>query len=52
MLARTTDPEVKAAASEFVAEEAEHVQWMLRWIEEDKAGAAHDWGVDALEFHA
>ncbi len=50
VLARTTDPEVKAAASEFVAEEAEHVQWMLRWIEEDKAHLAHDW-VDALEFH-
>ena len=47
---RTTDPEVKAAASEFAAEEAEHVQWMLRWIEEDKANVAHDW-VDALEFH-
>ena len=49
MLAKTSDPEVKAAAGEFVAEEAEHVRWMLRWIEEDKANLAHDW-VDALEF--
>jgi rubrerythrin len=50
MLERSSDPEVKAAAREFVAEEAEHVQWMLRWIEEDKANVAHDW-VDSLEFH-
>jgi rubrerythrin len=49
VLARTTDPEVKALAGEFVAEEGEHVQWMLRWIAEDKANLPHDW-VDALEF--
>jgi rubrerythrin len=47
---QTSDPEVKAAAGEFVAEEAEHVQWMIRWIAEDKANVAHDW-VDALEYH-
>ena len=50
VLARTEDPEVKALASEFVSEEGEHVQWMKRWIAEDKANAAHDW-VDALEHH-
>ena len=50
MLDRTSDPEVKALAAEFVSEEAEHVQWMIRWIEEDKANLPHDW-VDALEFH-
>jgi hypothetical protein len=50
MLAKTTDPEVRAVATEFVEEEAEHVEWMLRWIEEDKANLAHDW-VDTLEFH-
>jgi rubrerythrin len=48
----TTDPEIKALAAEFVAEEAEHVEWMHRWIAEDKAGqAAHPW-VDALEHHS
>jgi len=31
-------------------EEGEHVQWMLRWIAEDKANAPHDW-VDALQHH-
>lgn len=50
VLARTTDPEVKAFAAEFTEEETEHVQWMLRWIEEDKAGQSHDW-VDTLEHH-
>jgi rubrerythrin len=44
----TDDPEVKAVVSEFVEEEREHVQWMLRWIAEDKANAPHDW-VDALQ---
>jgi len=47
---RTVDPEVKAMAREFAAEEGEHVQWMIRWIEEDKANQPHDW-VDALQFH-
>jgi len=50
VLARTDDPEVKALATEFVLEEGDHVKWMLRWIAEDKANAAHDW-VDALEAH-
>jgi len=50
VLRRTDDPEVKALASEFVVEEGEHVQWMLRWIAEDKANAPHDW-VDALQHH-
>ena len=50
VLAKTGDPEVKALASEFVIEEGEHVQWMKRWIAEDKANAPHDW-VDALEHH-
>jgi len=50
VLRQTEDPEVKALASEFVVEEGEHVQWMLRWIAEDKANASHDW-VDALEHH-
>lgn len=48
VLAATSDPEVAAVAREFVDEEGEHVQWMLRWIEEDKAKLAHDW-VDALQ---
>ena len=50
MLERTSDPEVKVLAREFAAEEGEHVQWMIRWIEEDKAKAPHDW-VDSLTFH-
>lgn len=50
MLDRTSDPEVKAFAAEFVQEETEHVAWMIRWIKEDKAGQSHDW-VDALEHH-
>jgi len=50
VLAETSDPEVKALASEFVIEEGEHVQWMKRWIAEDKVNAPHDW-VDALEHH-
>jgi len=33
-----------------VTEEGEHVQWMVRWIAEDKVKAPHDW-VDALEHH-
>jgi rubrerythrin len=46
---KTVDPEVKAVAAEFAAEEGEHVKWMQRWIEEDRANRPHDW-VDALQF--
>jgi rubrerythrin len=45
--AATSDPEVKALADEFVAEESDHVRWLERWIEEDKAGQPHNW-VDEL----
>jgi len=49
VLDATDDPEIRALAAEFVAEEAEHVQWMERWIAEDRRGeTAHPW-VDALE---
>lgn len=46
--AATRDPEVRALASEFAAEEAQHVQWMRRWMGEEAAGfEEHGW-VDAL----
>lgn len=32
VLDTTTDPEIKALAKEFVEEEAEHVQWLEKWI--------------------
>lgn len=32
VLDTTTDPEIKALAREFVAEEAEHVAWLEQWI--------------------
>jgi rubrerythrin len=32
----TTDPEIRTLAAEFVAEEAEHVTWIKRWIEEER----------------
>jgi len=51
VLDNTKDPEVKALAVEFVKEEGEHVEWMLRWIAEDKINAPHDW-VDSLEMHS
>jgi rubrerythrin len=50
VLEKTVDPEVKALAREFAAEEGEHVQWMIRWIEEDRAKLPHEW-VDDLQFH-
>ena len=50
VLEKTSDPEVKAVAAEFASEEGEHVEWMIRWIEEDKANQPHDW-VDSLQFH-
>ena len=31
----TDDPEIRTLAAEFVAEEAEHVAWIKRWIEEE-----------------
>lgn len=31
----TTDPEIRALAKEFVAEEAEHVEWLERWKFDD-----------------
>ena len=35
VLDRTDDPEIKALAKEFVAEEAEHVEWLEKWISEN-----------------
>jgi rubrerythrin len=32
----TDDPEIRVLAAEFVAEEAEHVTWIERWIEEER----------------
>jgi rubrerythrin len=34
VLDTTDDPEIRALAKEFVEEEAEHVQWLERWIVE------------------
>jgi rubrerythrin len=31
------DPEIKTLAAEFVLEEAEHVAWIKRWIEEERS---------------
>jgi len=50
VMEQTDDPEVRILAKEFASEEGEHVQWMIRWIEEDKAQLPHDW-VDDLQFH-
>ncbi len=35
----TDDPEIKTLAKEFVAEEAEHVEWLEKWIAEKADGA-------------
>lgn len=35
VLDRTEVPEIKALAKEFVAEEAEHVEWLEKWISEN-----------------
>lgn len=32
----TKDPEIRALSAEFFAEEAEHIAWIQRWIEEEK----------------
>lgn len=37
VLEKTADPEIKALAKEFVAEEAEHVAWLEKWIAEHPA---------------
>lgn len=37
VLDTTGNPEIRALAKEFVAEEAEHVQWLERWIAEEPA---------------
>ena len=37
VLDSTTDPEIRAMAKEFVAEEAEHVEWLEHWIAADHA---------------
>ena len=39
VLDSTDDPEIKALAKEFVEEEAEHVQWLEKWIAENPTGA-------------
>lgn len=36
VLDTTSDPEIKALAKEFVAEEAEHVEWLERWITDEE----------------
>jgi rubrerythrin len=36
VLDTTDDPEIRALAKEFVAEEAEHVEWLERWKAENK----------------
>ncbi len=35
----TDDPEIRILAAEFVAEEAEHVTWIQKWIEEESSKA-------------
>ena len=37
VLEATDNPEIRALAKEFVAEEAEHVEWLERWIAADIA---------------
>jgi len=32
----TSDPEIHALAAEFVIEEAEHVSWIEKWMEEER----------------
>lgn len=39
VLESTSDPEIKVLAKEFVAEEAEHVAELQRWIELHRSGA-------------
>jgi rubrerythrin len=34
---KTDDPEIRALAAEFVAEEAEHVAWIKQWIADEEA---------------
>ena len=34
---KTGDPEIRALAAEFVAEEAEHVAWIKQWIADEDA---------------
>jgi rubrerythrin len=38
VLDTSDDPEIKALAKEFVAEEAEHVEWLEEWISEHPSG--------------
>lgn len=38
VLDSTDNPEIKALAREFVAEEAEHVEWLETWIDEHGNG--------------
>jgi rubrerythrin len=33
----TNDPEIRTLAAEFVDEEAEHVAWIKRWMEEERS---------------
>ncbi len=40
VLDTTGDPEIKALAKEFVAEESEHVAALEKWIAAHKAGRA------------
>ncbi len=40
VLDETSDPEIRALAKEFVEEEAEHVQWLEKWIADQEALSA------------
>lgn len=42
VLDSTTDPEIKVLAKEFVAEEAEHVEWIERWINDNPRRASRE----------
>ncbi len=41
VLDTTEDPEIKVLAKEFVAEEAEHVEWLERWQAENRGPGRH-----------